>query len=211
MIILLNGTSSSGKTTLARILQDRYDGVLLLYGVDTMVQGAFPEKCDAPPWNEQAIRLEMREDAGAPHATLLVAPFMYPVYRSAVLFYQTLSRQGYHLIVDEVLFDPNRVDPYFELLTGETVYFVGVKPEKEMVVQREQERGDRIPGLAAGLYDEVYHPLFEYDLLLDTGRLSPEESADAILRYLEEEKNPTGFGISAGRWQVARAAGRTAP
>lgn len=211
MIILLNGTSSAGKSTLARILQERYDGVLLLYGVDTMVQGAFPEKCDVSPWNEQAIRLEMAEVGGAPHATLLVSPYMYPVYRSAVLFYQALSRQGYQVIVDEVLFDPNRIDPYFELLAGETVYFIGVKPEKEVVVQRERERGDRIPGLAAGLYDEVYDPRFAYDLLLDTGRVAPEEAAAAILSYLEEEQSPKGFGISAARWQAARAAETLTP
>ena len=40
MIILLNGTSSAGKTSLARALQAGYGGVLLLYGVDSMVQGA---------------------------------------------------------------------------------------------------------------------------------------------------------------------------
>jgi chloramphenicol 3-O-phosphotransferase len=57
MIILLNGTSSSGKTTIARVLQEKYPGVLLLYGVDTMVQNAFPAKCDLPPFNEQAIKV----------------------------------------------------------------------------------------------------------------------------------------------------------
>ena len=94
MIILLNGTSSAGKTTLARSLQDRYSGVLLLYGVDTMVQGVFPEKCDLPPWNEQAIRVQMTELEGVPHVRLDVSPFMIPVYRSAVAFYRELSAQG---------------------------------------------------------------------------------------------------------------------
>lgn len=46
MIILLNGTSSAGKTTIARSMQARHDGILLLYGVDAMVQLAFPAKCD---------------------------------------------------------------------------------------------------------------------------------------------------------------------
>lgn len=91
MIILLNGTSSAGKTTLARSLQDRYAGVLLLYGVDTMVQGAFPEKCDLPPWNEQAIRVEMTEVEGVPQVRLDVSSYMIPVYRSAVAFYRELS------------------------------------------------------------------------------------------------------------------------
>lgn len=208
MIILLNGTSSAGKTTLARQLQQRYDGVMLLYGVDTMVQGAFPEKCDEPPWNEQAIRLECSEVNGSPVAKLLVSPYMYPVYRSAVQYYRLLSAQGYNLIVDELLFDANRIDPYFDLLLDQTVYFIGVKPERDVVVQRERERSDRIPGLAAGLYDEVYHRLFSYDLLLDTGRLTASDAAVQVLAYLAHERHPTAFKTTAQRWALART---TAP
>lgn len=202
MIILLNGTSSAGKTTLARTLQECYEGILLLYGVDNMVQGAFPEKCDFEPWNEQAIKVEMTEFNGIPHASLRVSSFMYPIYRSAVRFYQILSQQGYHLIVDEVLFDPHRTAPYFELLVGEQVYFIGVKPDKTVAIARERERGDRLPGLAAGLYDEVYNPLFQHDIELDTGVLTPEESAAVIIRYLAQEQYPQGFKISAARWHA---------
>ena len=205
MIILLNGTSSAGKTTLARSLQDRYSGVLLLYGVDTMVQGAFPEKCDLPPWNEQAIRVEMTELEGVPHVRLDVSSYMIPVYRSAVAFYRKLSAQGYNVIVDEVLFDPRRVRAYFELLASETVYFIGVKPDKSVVIERERARGDRLPGLAAGLYDEVYDPCYEYDLTIDTGHLSPDAAADTVLKYLQRTPDPAGFRRSGQRWLSARS------
>lgn len=200
MIILLNGTSSAGKTTVARIMQEKYSDVLLLYGVDTMVQTAFPAKCDYPPFDQKAIKLETYEVDGHPHARLKVSPYMYPVYTAAVKFYKILSEQGYNLIVDELLFDSNRVRPYFEILAREKVYFIGLKPEKEVVLRREQERGDRLPGLAAGLYLEVYNPLFTYDLLLDTGKLSPEETADRILEYIHDNREPTGFNTSAEKW-----------
>jgi chloramphenicol 3-O-phosphotransferase len=49
MIILLNGTSSSGKTTIARIMQEKYDGILLLYGIDTMVQNSIPGQMRLSP------------------------------------------------------------------------------------------------------------------------------------------------------------------
>lgn len=205
MIILLNGTSSAGKTTLARILQDRYDGVLLLYGVDTVVQGAFPSKCDLPPWNEKAIKVEYATVDGQPQARLRVAPWMIPAYRSAVMFYRLLSEAGYDLIVDEVLFDARRIEPYFDLLADEKVYFVGVKPDKAVVVERERSRGDRLPGLAAGLYDEVYHPLFTYDRVLDTGVLSPEAAAESVLDLLATCRTPTAFRASARRWRESAA------
>ncbi len=212
MIILLNGTSSSGKTTVAKKLQERYEGVLLLYGIDTLVQTAFPEKCDYPPYDEQTIRAIFREVDGQPHTALEIMPYMIPIYRTAVEFCRRLSELGYDLIVDEVLFDTRRIAQYFELLSGETVYFIGLKPEKEVVVRRERERGDRIPGLAAGLYDEVYNSLFSYDLTLDTGILAPEESADRIIEYISQNEHPKGFIRSARAWSdhygKARHAGK---
>ena len=202
MIILLNGTSSSGKTTVAKILQEKYEGVLLLYGIDTLVQTAFPEKCDYPPYDEQAIKATFREVDGHPHATLTVMPYIYPVYRAAVEFCRNLSERGYALIVDEVLFDAGRVTQYFEVLNRENVYFIGIKPERDVVVQREKDRGDRVPGLAAGLYDAVYHPLFSYDLTLNTGVLTPEEAADKILAYIAQNDSPQGFARSARDWMA---------
>ena len=201
MIILLNGTSSAGKTTIARILQEKFDGVLLLYGVDGMVQTAFPAKCDFPPYNEKAAKVSVTEIAGQPHARLTLSPYMYPVYQAAVHFYKRLSAQGYSLIVDEVLFDEKRISPFFEILADETVYFIGIKPDKDVVLRREKERGDRLEGLAVGLYDEVYNPRFSYDLLLDTGKLAPAESVERILRLLETEKKPQGFIRSAKNWR----------
>lgn len=201
MIILLNGTSSSGKTTIAKKLQEKYEGVLLLYGIDTLVQTAFPEKCDYPPYDEQAIKVAFHEIEGKPHAVLTVMPYMYPVYRTAVQFCQKLSELGYNLIVDEVLFDDQRISQYFEILSREKVYFIGIRPELEVVVRRETERGDRILGLAAGLYDEVYNPLFSYDLTLDTGVLTPDESAQMILDFIMQNKKPKGFPASARVWR----------
>ncbi|PWR70437.1 phosphotransferase-like protein [Methanospirillum stamsii] len=193
MIILLNGTSSSGKTTIGKKLQEKFDGVLLLYGLDTMVQTAFPEKCDYPPYDEKAIKVAMSESNGQKVAKLAISPYMYPVYEAAIHFYRMLSEKGYFLIIDEVLFDKNRIVPYFNLLSKETVYFFGIKPELDVVVKREQERRDRLSGLAAGLYNEVYNPLFTYDLTIDTGVLSPDEAADLILNYIQDIDSPQGF------------------
>jgi chloramphenicol 3-O phosphotransferase len=200
MIILLNGTSSSGKTTIAKIVQEKYPGVLLLYGVDNVVQSAFPQKCDSPPYNEKAIKVAVSQANGQPVAKLTVSPFMYPVYKSAVFFYKNLSQLGYDIIIDEVLFDENRITPYFDLLCSEKVYFIGIKPEKEVAVQREISRKDRFRGFAAGLYDEVYNPIFIYDLLLDTGQLAPEESSETILKYIAGNSDPQGFINSAKEW-----------
>lgn len=200
MIILLNGTSSSGKTSIAKELQKEYYGVLLLYGVDMLVQNAFPEKCDYPPFDEKGMKLIMNNVDNQPHANIIISPYMYPVYKSAVEFYKTLSEQGYNLIIDEVLFDENRIKPYFDILANETVYFVSVKPEKKIAIEWEKKRGDRLIGLAAGLYDIVYDSRFVYDIVIDTCKIIPNEAAKIILKYIDRNKNPEGFNLSSNNW-----------
>jgi chloramphenicol 3-O phosphotransferase len=200
MIILLNGTSSAGKTTIGKIMQDNCEEILLLYGVDIMVQLAFPEKCDNPPLNEKAIKLIEKEVDGEKKVELVVSSYMHPVYRAAVEFYRMLSNKGYNIIVDEVLFDEKRVGFYFDILSDELVYFIGIKPDKKEVIRREETRGDRIIGLAGGLYDEVYNPLFTYDLELDTGKISPDEAAMKILELVNSNKEPSGFKATARNW-----------
>jgi len=200
MIILLNGTSSSGKTSIAKELQKIYNGVLLLYGVDMLVQTAFPEKCDFPPFDEKGMKVIMHKKDNQPHAEIIISQYMYPVYETAVKFYKSLSGQGYNLIVDEVLFDENRIKPYFDILAEETVYFIGIKPEKKIAVEWEKKRGDRLVGLAAGLYNRVYDSRFVYDLVIDTGKIAPNKSANKILTFIEENKKPEGFICSTKNW-----------
>jgi chloramphenicol 3-O phosphotransferase len=207
MIILLNGTSSSGKTTIAKAMQEKYHNILLLYGVDSIVQNAFPMKCDYPPFDEHAIKVVVDNVDNEPFARLTVSPFMYPVYKAGVYFYKMLSQKGYDIIIDEVLFDENRISPYFEILNTEKVYFIAIKPSKQVAVKREIARKDRFRGFAAGLYEEVYNPLFIYDLIVDSGESTPEESADKILDYLEKIKTPQAFTCSAEKWFSRKGTG----
>jgi len=57
---------------------------------------------DFSPFDEQAIKLIIREVGGQPQAKLEVSSYMYPVYEAAIRFYKMLSEQGYNLIIDEV-------------------------------------------------------------------------------------------------------------
>jgi hypothetical protein len=55
--------------------------------------------------------------------------------------------------------------------------------------------------LAKERYDKVYNPLFVYDLVLNTGKLTPDESAERILACIEQNNSPQGFLASAIAWQ----------
>ena len=51
-VIVLNGTSSAGKSTLSRALQARLDGAWLGIGIDTVVFALPKAYLDLPLWGE---------------------------------------------------------------------------------------------------------------------------------------------------------------
>lgn len=93
-----------------------------------------------------------------------------------------LASEGNHLIVDEVLLGDEkgeyaRLFEPFELLT------VGVYCRLEVLEEREQQRGDRLVGLARWQHDKV-HTGMTYNVTVDTSRATPEECARVVMRAL---------------------------
>jgi chloramphenicol 3-O phosphotransferase len=68
-------------------------------------------------------------------------------------------------------------------LAGLQWLLVGVVAPLDTLEERESARGNRIRGEARAQID-VIHRDIEYDLTVDTARLSPEECARAILAAL---------------------------
>ena len=54
----------------------------------------------------------------------------------------------------------------------------------DLLEAREQARGDRVLGRARGLVD-VVHTFMPYDVMVDTGTLSPEECVAAVVAAVD--------------------------
>lgn len=68
-----------------------------------------------------------------------------------------------------------------EALRCRSTYVVAVRCEVEILEARERLRGDRKPGLSRSQHQRVHDSIF-YDLEIDTGRQTPAECAEMILR-----------------------------
>lgn len=123
-IILLNGVSSSGKTTLARGLV-----------------GHFPDhfhfSCD-----DYDLLIERMEDRT--NQRLIPVETEVFVHRTIRMF----SDCGVHLIVDLVLHDEPTLKDFQRTLSGYPILAIGVHCPPEILAQRERQRGDRRLGLA---------------------------------------------------------------
>jgi chloramphenicol 3-O phosphotransferase len=222
-IVVLNGTSSAGKTSIARALQQIMEAPYLHTGTDHFlprVPAKFFAVCDsgdAPPadyfllvYQGGASRtVAEREGGEAVHADGVLAEvrigpgglkLLAGMYRGIA----ALSAGGIDVVVDSVIHDPRVLEAAVEALRGAPVLFVGLRLPLEVAEQRERERGDRGPGGAAAFFHRVHaHEI--YDLELDTAAASPADCARQIQRALQEGHPRSAFGELAERF--ARGAG----
>jgi chloramphenicol 3-O phosphotransferase len=182
-VILLNGTSSSGKSTLVRALQDRLDGPWLEVGIDQFVFALPRRYRDQPHWSELFRYLPI--PGGADGAfTIETGPLGERLVAGMHRTADALARADLDVIVDHVLLEPAWLDDLRGLLADVPVLFVGVRCPLEVVVERERNRRDRTIGQAEAMF-HVVHRRGGYDLEVDTSVLGPGECAEAVALAVE--------------------------
>jgi len=155
-VIVLNGGSSSGKTTIARKLQETLDGSWVLVGIDLFIWMMPPRLM------HEADGLDIVDGVLTPGEEFTR---LYAAFRGAVA---TLAREGVDVIVDDVTLDAARDQQRWHgALAGLDVCWVGVRCAADTVAAREAARGDRPPGIAQRQATAV-HEGMRYDLEVDT-------------------------------------------
>lgn len=162
--IVLNGTSSSGKTSVARSIQKLSKQPVLHTSLDTFI--------DMFDW--ASISVQDRKDCHA----VGVSNF----HRSL----QILASSRFPLVIDHVFERMDWFRDCFAALDGTPTLFVGVHCPLNLVEERERERGDRRIGLARMQFDLV-HEDKAYDLEVDTSVMSSHQCAEAILEACASE------------------------
>ena len=192
-LILVNGPSSAGKTTLCRALQKRILEPYLVVGFDDFIFAAAPRYYRGADTGRQdqrdsftALGVEM-VTTSKPGAPLSVTAKFGPVFRSLVdsmaAAIRALVDGGNAVIFDHVLHDRAMYESYLKATAGLDVFTVGVTCPLDVLEARERARGDRVVGRARGLA-EVVHGFCAYDLTVDTAALPPESCVANILDAL---------------------------
>ncbi|MCL1997163.1 MAG: chloramphenicol phosphotransferase CPT family protein [Turicibacter sp.] len=163
-IILLNGVSSAGKTTLSKALQEKLETPYYWLSEDV-----FREMTPAKFDNEDTEENEW-----------IWINAIYGMYRTARMY----SDIGMNTIIDTVLDGPTFLDEAVELLHNYPILFVHVTCPLEELQKREEERGDREIGLAEELLPRLYPLDGTYDIVVDTYKYTVEECADRIMGLL---------------------------
>ncbi|MBL6617345.1 MAG: chemotaxis protein [Reyranella sp.] len=194
-VILVNGPSSAGKTTLCRALQAAIEEPYLVTAFDDFVFMAAPRYyrgADTAHQGEHdlytALGVEMvtTSPAGAPPTvTARFGPVFRRILDAMAPAVRALVDGGNAVIFDHVLHDRAMQESCRRAFDGLDVFSVGVTCPVEILEERERERGDRVLGRARGLAG-VVHGFLSYDIMVDTGTMTTAACASAILAELEK-------------------------
>ncbi|MBW4718359.1 chloramphenicol phosphotransferase CPT family protein [Saccharothrix obliqua] len=183
-VVLLNGTSCAGKTTLARALQDESDVPFVYWGIDTLFDLVPPNWGGGRggPLSREGFRYHRPGPTATGHPVLEIrtGPVGRRMVRSGQHAAAAFARGGDHVVIDEMLLSPDLMPAWLSALAGLTALLVRVDCPLEEAERRELARGNE-PGLARGHYESVHDHGVPYDATVDTTTGTPAELARSVL------------------------------
>lgn len=172
-IVLLNGTPSAGKSSVAAALREQ------------LVEPHWWQSLDA-------FREGYLTRYWAQH------PFPHALFGMCVNSYMRLLRDlvdAGHKVIAEAVTTPDLLPRYLSTFEGADVLFVGLRCPVDEVRRREAARTDRVHSrmeYAEATFDEV-HRHGTYDLEIDTSAVSAERTAEVVAVALETHRGSPAF------------------
>ena len=183
-MILLNGASSSGKSSLARAVQ---------------------AVIERPFWH---ISIDHLRDSGVlPSARIKSGEFAWRAMREPFFIGFETSllaylRAGNNLIVEHIMESEAWLHRLVGILAGQDVFFVGVHCDLAELERRELARGDRPIGDARRDFFQI-HDYCLYDFEVDS-LIEPEQNAAALIAAWQARGRPSAFERLTARREAGR-------
>jgi chloramphenicol 3-O phosphotransferase len=193
-LIILNGGSSAGKTSLAQALQGALDEVYLLLGIDLFWFSLPPKQLDLHCVEPEFYSWKVEREKDLDYFTIIPGPIldsaMYARYHAIAAY---LDR-GLNVIADDVIWKKEWLLDMLRVLKPFEVTFIGVHVSDGEGARREEARGNRFAGWNRGSARAAHaNAEYCYDLQIDTTSDSPDACADKIKTAFDGGLRPRAF------------------
>ncbi|WP_427978657.1 chloramphenicol phosphotransferase CPT family protein [Agarivorans sp.] len=166
-IIFLNGTSSSGKSTLAKQIQAQVAIPFWHFASDQLVEAGM---------------LAKRENDGGDFDWKINRPKFFAAFHACI---KAILDTGNNIILDHIIESEQWYNELKKILFAHDMFFVGVHCPVSILRERELARADRHIGQRycgeAEYHLTHVHSYSHYDFELDTSTQTPAESAKLVL------------------------------
>lgn len=198
-IVIVNGTSGSGKTTTCAAFARRSEEPYLMFGMDLAVGMLMPAR--------YTMFGAMKEQGYQPTS---YGPVCTRALAAMDAMVAAASKVGQNVVVDHLMFvDPPVLQDCIWRLTQAPVLFVNLKPSRDVLEKRVRERkidfippscqeaiegsgpeflkqmGEQLAAATPWFYDHAYANDI-YDLELDSSAMTPEDVSDRIQQRLAQ-------------------------
>ncbi len=198
-VIILNGPSASGKSSIQKKIRELFDKPYLKLGIDNLFDAVLPDYYGLGmvqpkgSFSQEDIRyIETMEVRGKKAIKLIVGPIGRKVITGMHYSIAAYAKSGNNVVVDYILYEKEWFSELVNTLKGIKVYYVGLKYPLEIIEKREIKRATSPEGHARSHYDTV-HSFDRYDLVIHDATLSAEEVARQIQKYMDKNPNPNAF------------------
>lgn len=191
MIIVLNGPSSSGKSSIQKEFQKlMMPNLWVKVGIDNLFDNVMP---DITPENmsfwqsSNPIRWveESKDKAGNKIITLFVGKQGEKVVYAMNSAIAAYAQNGCNVIVDYIAYNQDWFKDLEKKLHSFKTYYVAVEISLEALEQREEARGTSPKGHARSHYFSVYGDK-QYDLKVNSEKNNTQEIAQQLKQLIEK-------------------------
>jgi chloramphenicol 3-O phosphotransferase len=192
-LIILNGGSSSGKTSLAQEFQEHVPECWLHLGIDHFWYAIPHSQLDM-----QQVRPEYHtwdvviEDDGLEWFSLTPGPLLTKAMHARYRAIKVYLDEGINIVSDDLIWTRDWLVDFLQVFDGYEVWLVGVHVSDEEGARRETERGDRLIGANRGSA-RAAHADMEYDFDIDTTGIPLPELARDLLDKYQTCSQPAAF------------------
>lgn len=208
-VLLINGPSSSGKTTLCRSLQAAWAGPLALVGLDMLIGALHPAYTGFGERAGEGFPLLMDSDPeGRPLIRAATGPAGRILNRRLAEFAAGCAADGLDVVIDHVLLSPQDLDDFAAALDPSSSWLFGVRCDLAVLELRERAREDRALSLAREQARRVHPGAWSYDLTLDSTADPPHVLATQVLEAVAASTPAALAAYLAGSAARQEVAGR---
>lgn len=188
-VIILNGASSSGKSSILRALQEIMEEPYLDAGIDKFLWMLPMRYIDEPAYWQQVYQYEWPQ---AEQMAIRAAPLGHRLMAGMHQAIAALARAGNHVVADHVLAEPEWVWQCAALFADLPAWLVHITCPLAVLEERERARQDRTLGQARAQFHLV-HAHAICDLEIDTSQRDIHTCAEMIKQHVLTGPCPTAF------------------
>ena len=188
-VVILNGPSAVGKSSIMRAFQKKHNDVWLGIGIDNFFVGVLPSKfyLEDKPEHYTVMRGVGSEDDEGKLFTLHIGDQGQKVIKGMHRAIAAYARAGNNVLVDYIMYDQAWLKDLQSSLAGIPVISVGLTASLPTLELREKTRGTSPEGHARSIYHSVHYG-WNYDIKINTDEVMPDQIVDVIDHYIENKR-----------------------